>query len=389
VAEAFGGGLLEVVKTVAEGTAQRGHRVAIAHGVRPETPRRPRDVVSRDVELFPLSWTTRTAPAQLTAGRELRELVDRWRPDVIHLHAAFAGLVGSAACAGRARLVYSPHACASGIDSPARWQRHSFRAAERFVCRRVDLIGAVSRSEAALITGIAGRRRVVVVENGISELNDPGLRPAPAKADPPVAIAAGRIVPQRRPDACARILSSLAGMAEPRWIGGGSGAEGGPGRAALAAARIPVTGWLPRAEMLGELDAATAYLHWTAWDGQPLSILEAMAFDAVVVASDIPANREVVGLRQTCATEQQAAALLRRVVLEPELRASLLRDQRERRGRYAARRMVGEWVATYEMLAERPAARPAPAPPVPAPPAPAPPAPADDPGLLDLEPAPD
>jgi glycosyltransferase involved in cell wall biosynthesis len=310
----------------------------------------------------------------VTAGRELRELVDRWRPDVIHLHSAFAGLVGAAACAGRARLVYSPHACASGIDSPTRWQRHSFRAAERFVCRRVDLIGAVSRSEAALVTGIAGRRRVVVVENGITELNDPGLRPAPAKADPAVAIAAGRTVPQRRPDACARILSTLAPIAEARWVGGGGGAEGEPGRAALATAAIPVTGWLPRAEMLRELASATAYLHWTAWDGQPLSILEAMAFHAVVVASDIAANREVVGVRQTCATEAQAAALLRRVILEPGLRASLLRDQRERRGRYAARRMVGEWVATYEMLAERPAPRPAPV---------------ADTTALDLEPAPD
>jgi glycosyltransferase involved in cell wall biosynthesis len=189
-----------------------------------------------------------------------------------------------------------------------------------------------------------------------------------------VAIAAGRTVPQRRPDACARILSTLAPIAESRWVGGGGGAEGEPGRAALATAAIPVTGWLPRAEMLGEMASATAYLHWTAWDGQPLSILEAMAFDAVVVASDIAANREIVGVGQTCATEAQAAALLRRVILEPGLRASLLRDQRERRGRYAARRMVGEWVATYEMLAERPAPRPAPV---------------ADTAALDLEPAPD
>jgi glycosyltransferase involved in cell wall biosynthesis len=367
VAEAFGGGLLEVVKTVAEGAADRGHRVAIAYGVRPETPARPRDEVAGDVELFPLAWTTRTATVQVAAARELRQLVDVWRPDVIHLHAAFAGVVGAAACAGRARLVYSPHACASGIDSPTRWQRHSFRTAERFVCRRADLIGAVSRSEAALVARVAGRRRVVVVENGISELNEPGLRPPPAKADPPRAIAAGRTVPQRRPEACARILASVSDVADPRWIGGGGGFAGEPGRGALAAAGVPVTGWLPRAGMLGQMAAATAYLHWTAWDGQPLSILEAMAFDAVVVASDIPANREVVGLRQTCASEEQASALVRRVILEPELRASLLREQRERRGRYAARRMVSEWVATYEMLAERPAAATAPTAPAPVP----------------------
>ena len=37
--------------------------------------------------------------------------------------------------------------------------------------------------------------------------------------------------------------------------------------------------WLPLLDnqRLERLAGATAYLHWTAWDGQPLSVLEAMA----------------------------------------------------------------------------------------------------------------
>ena len=49
---------------------------------------------------------------------------------------------------------------------------------------------------------------------------------------------------------------------------------------------------------------AKVYLHWTAWDGLPLSILEAMANDVVVIASDIPANRELSVPSRSSATSQ-------------------------------------------------------------------------------------
>src|ERR1700727_3174553 len=38
VAEAFGGGLFEITRMMAEQLADHGHRTAIAYGVRPETP---------------------------------------------------------------------------------------------------------------------------------------------------------------------------------------------------------------------------------------------------------------------------------------------------------------------------------------------------------------
>ena len=66
------------------------------------------------------------------------------------------------------------------------------------------------------------------------------------------------------------------------------------------AAGIPLSDWLPRGELLDRIGSAGAYLHWTAWDGLPLSILEAMALDVVVVASDIPPNREILGPDAVC-----------------------------------------------------------------------------------------
>src|SRR5919112_2508173 len=95
VIEAFGGGALEVVTTVSERLADRGDSTAIAYGVRPETPADVRARVAEPVEIFPLPWTSRTARAQLRTARSLRRLVNGWRPDVVHLHSSFAGVVGA------------------------------------------------------------------------------------------------------------------------------------------------------------------------------------------------------------------------------------------------------------------------------------------------------
>jgi len=355
VAEAFGGGLYEMVRTLAEGSARAGHSVAIAYGVRPETPTALSERIDPAVELYPTAWTSRTPGAQWAAARELRRLVVCQRPDVLHLHSSFAGVIGSA-IAGAAPTVFTPHAFASSLPDQRRLARLGYGLGERFVCRRASVVGAVSGSEADAARRL-GARRVAVVENGISELDRERLvqRPRPPR---PRVVGAGRTVPQRRPEACARIMRRLADVAELEWIGGGGGARGEAGWQALVHAGIEPSGWLPRETVLERLAEASAYLHWTAWDGHPLSILEAMAGDVLVVASDIPPNRDVVGGEQVCATEEEAVALLRRVLLDADFAERLLDSQRARRPRYAARRMVEEWLALYARLArEAPASR--------------------------------
>jgi glycosyltransferase involved in cell wall biosynthesis len=220
------------------------------------------------------------------------------------------------------------------------------------VVARCDLVGAVSEAEAAIARRL-GARRVVVVPNGVPEL-DPGALPAPVRRDEPLVLAAGRIGPARRPAEAARILAGVSDVAATAWIGGGpSPADEVP----LREAGIPVTGWLPHAEALERLAGATAYLHWSAWDGQPLAVLEAFARDVVVVASDIPANRELLGERQVCRDADEAAVLLRRVVTDAALREELLEAQRARRGDHGAERMSRTWLEHYAACAT-----PAPAP---------------------------
>jgi DNA-binding transcriptional ArsR family regulator len=79
-----------------------------------------------------------------------------------------------------------------------------------------------------------------------------------------------------------------------------------------------------------------------------LPVLEALARDVVVIASDIPANREVLGPAQVCADEAGAIALVEAVLRDGAVRERLLAEQRSRRSRWSADQMLTGWTAAYE-----------------------------------------
>ena len=257
------------------------------------------------------------------------------RPDVVHLHSSFAGALGALAAGGAPR-VYTPHGYAFARDPEGTGKIAAYRAVERFVARRCDVVAAVSEAEAALARRI-GAPRVEVIPNGIPDLDDP---PVPAERSTPVVAAVGRIEPARRPEASARILSAVAGQASVRWIGDGDDA-------ALRAAGVAVTGWLPHRAALDEIGRATILLHFSEWDGAPLAVLEAMARDVLVIASDIPANRELLGDRQVFADERSAIEAIRAALGNPDLREAMLASQRTRAAGRGAALMAERYADLY------------------------------------------
>jgi glycosyltransferase involved in cell wall biosynthesis len=219
------------------------------------------------------------------------------------------------------------------------------------------MVGAVSYSEAELARRY-GARRVVRIPNGIPELEPDRVVTHPGGPNGrAIVIANGRTVPQRQPQACARILAGVRDVARPAWLGGSGGARGDAGRHALVAAGIAPTGWLPREELMRRLGEAAVYVHWTAWDGLPLSVLEAVALDVAVVASDIPPNREILGAEGVCSSEEEAIARIRRIVEDPDFAERQRERQRARRCQFAASAMVEGWLAAYADVLGQPRQR--------------------------------
>src|SRR4051812_18664327 len=95
VTEAAGSGTFGIVRTLANELAGAGHQVLVALGRRPETADDVTPLFVPGVTVVALAWERRRPRSQIVAARTLRHLAREWRPDVVHLHSAFAGVVGA------------------------------------------------------------------------------------------------------------------------------------------------------------------------------------------------------------------------------------------------------------------------------------------------------
>src|SRR3990170_7816377 len=174
------GGAQENTILTCEGLAERGHEVTLLAG--PETgpegslwARAERGEYAANV----VPWLRRAVrPARdWRCLRQLRALLRRLRPDVVHTHSSKAGILGrvAAAQAGVPLIVHTIHGMSFNRTQP--WYvRRLFRALERSCGRSTRAFIAVAQAMAcqARQEGIVGDAWVETIYSGIeTELFDP------------------------------------------------------------------------------------------------------------------------------------------------------------------------------------------------------------------------
>lgn len=275
VTEAMGGGLEDAVHDFVRSAPQYRHALLFTRRGAFETSEHlPENLVE-----------------VIDAGRGFRSLhaaygpvVQRLQPDVVHLHSAWAGLIGRTRSRGpkRAPIVYSPHSYFFDRKDLLPPVRGLARLLERALSGRTDLTAAVSPFEAqtarrlgsasAYIPNIARLpRRLQWTGGGTAEV-----------------LLVGRVTAQKDPDFLLQVLQHvqpLAPHARFTWIGSGDVRT----EARLRSAGVRVTGWMPRAECLDLMAGADVYLHTAAWEGSPITLLEAAVLGTPIVARSIPA----------------------------------------------------------------------------------------------------
>lgn len=247
-----------------------------------------------EASVSPAEFAGFTAVAELPDGhvarlRFLRRYVgDLTGPVVVHAHSSKGGVYARVALrrsAGRP-IVYSPHCYAFERRDVGRPVRAAFRAAEWALSLNTSSYGACSPREATLSRWPVTRPRVVTVPN----VAGPVTVPSSGSGTPAtglLVVGNGRLGPQKDPvffaDAVAHARAAHPDL-RAVWIG-----DGDPEYVRYLTDRgVQVTGWLPRAQALAELARGDVYLHTAAWEGLPISILEANAAGLPVVARTRP-----------------------------------------------------------------------------------------------------
>ena len=294
VTEGMGGGTSAAVVEFARSTPQPEHHLLFQRRSRGELVFRHDFAGCRDAgrRLLP----------QVRLAQALRAAVTRLRPQIVHLHSTWAGLVGRAVLprgAGGPAVLYTPHCF--GFERVVAGRL--LQAAERVMADRTDLAVCVSPHEQLLAAGLG--LPTVLVPN--TTRGRPQRSRPSATGDSVVTV--GRIGPQKDPGFLLRVKALCGRRAAWTWIGAGDRMM----EAGLRRAGVTVTGWLPPGEVRARLAGADVYLHTAAWESCPLPLLEAAAAGLPIVARSIPAL-DLLGLDPSLGTAEAVAEELSAVL---------------------------------------------------------------------------
>jgi starch synthase len=261
----------------------------------------------------------------------------RRTPDVVHASSIhfFGSIVGvTLARLHRIPVVTTCHL--SGLDAlPSRTRRLAGayeRWFGRYVLRRSERVIAVSQTvrDHILTLGI-DPERIEVVENGVDldrfRPSSCGAAGAVRGDGEPVRITfVGRLIANKAPLAVMRAVRTLdPGRARLSMVGAGPlDTE----VRALADGRDDIEVLGAREDVDAILAVSDVFVRPSTTEGRSLAILEAMASGCAVVASNIPANAELVddgrtGLLVPVGDDEALAAAMKRLVDDPVLRSRL------------------------------------------------------------------
>jgi len=276
----------------------------------------------------------------------------RWlresRPDVVMTHTHYANVLGQsiALAAGIPRRIAVHH-------NPLPTYPKAARVMDQILGHSGAYSEVVAVSEAVAVTFRADRYKcpVTTIHNGLSLPNyHPSLDPRARWGIPdgkPVLLTVGRLSRQKNH---AVLLQALRDIPEAHLaiVGGG---ELRDDLTALASAlrvddRVHFTGEIAPEDVVSLLKACDVFVFPSLWEGLPMAAIEALQAGAPVVASDIPANREVLGDAAILVPASDASALAAavRMVLEDPTVANRLRTRaKERAARFTARSMIDRY----------------------------------------------
>ena len=249
------------------------------------------------------------------------------RYDIVHAHNFHAFPALAAATAGSGPLVFTPHFHATGHSAAAKLLHVPYRKAAGRIFRRTSTVICVSSAERHLFESVYPQYSDLVRVLGTGINGEEIVRSDPYDIDLPVVLTGGRLEGYKRVDL---VVEAFAHIAQSAIL---AVAGGGPAEARIRA-RVDELGVADRVRLLGRVDSdvlrrwqrtARVVVSMSTREAFGLSLAEAAVAGCFIVASDIPAHREVSelagdasGLVPVDANPSEVAAALLRGIEMPK-----------------------------------------------------------------------
>ncbi len=279
--------------------------IMIGYSVTPETPQNFRQMFDPRVQLMRIVAFEGEMNMfkEMSAESELKELVESYKPDIIHLHGYNAGMVGRKALDGMGiPMFYTPHGYLHLYDNHNRLTKSRFRSTEKS-CAAADCT-TIACSKGEFAETLSFTDRAMYINNGIdTKAIDKAIKDQVINEHPLTVYTTGLINYQKNP-----VMFNEIAMAMPDvkfvWIGDGDL------RWKLTAPNIEVTGWLDRDDAVRRANQADVFILTSLWEGLPMSLLEAMYLENFAVVSNVVGNRDVISNGETGFICDTAAAFV-------------------------------------------------------------------------------
>lgn len=299
----------------------------------------------------------------LSAARELRRVIRRYRPDIVHTHTAKAGFLGRL-IAQESRVPITVHTfhghLLHGYFGPAGTK--AVVLAERALAARTTHLLAVGNKvrQDLLDAGVGTPERFSVMPPGIPVPDEADRDRSRASLsigpDQPVVSIVGRMVAIKRPDRLAETVEMVSRRVPDLVVlvaGSGPGMEEFKARAAEVDVRY--LGW--RSDVSDVHAASDLSLQASDNEGTPISLIEAGMAGRPVVAADVGSVSDVVvdgetGILRTASAEALASAVVDLLGDPPRRNAMGLAASKWTRQRFSAQRLSRDHADLYSRLLE-------------------------------------
>ncbi len=293
IVEAFGGGVFSVLVDLTNKMIDE-FDITIAYSIRKESPKDFENYFDKRIKFIKIKNFTRSINSKkdIKALKEIKNVIQQEKTDIVHLHSSKAGVLGRLAISGKkVKMFYNPHGFSFLKQDDSKIKRLMYWLIEKVVAilnRKCTIIGC---SNGEYLEAKKLNKNSICINNGIDveklkeETKD--LKERQTDYNNLKICTVGRIGNQKNPELFNEIACKLPKL-QFTWIGEGELKD------KLTSSNIKVTGWKTRKEVLEELNNQDVFILTSLWEGLPISLLEAMYMKKICIVSNCIGNRDVI-----------------------------------------------------------------------------------------------